>query len=119
ADDVLVVSNHMPHRLGLVKEAYARMHGKDLAQKSRTAPAHPDDEHRAIDSLPRVVCCEAQVPEHDRIPPAPGGDSRSALKEGIADQPRGGPARRHAEKRAVKLSDHCCPPSRLGPQRPP
>ena len=61
ADDVLVISDHVPHRLGLVEKAHARMRSKDPAQKSRPAPTHPDDEHRAIDCLPCAACGEAQV----------------------------------------------------------
>lgn len=85
ADDVLVIPNHMPHSLGLVEKAYARMRSKDPTQKSRAAPTHADDEHRVVDSFPYVACSEAQVPEHDWVPPASLSGNWSALKERIAN----------------------------------
>jgi hypothetical protein len=85
ANNVLVISDHVPHSLGLVKKTYAGMGGEDPAQESRAAPTHPDDEYRAIDSFSHAVCSEAQVPKHDWIPPASGGGNWAALKKGIAN----------------------------------
>jgi hypothetical protein len=81
ADDVLIVPYHMPHGLGLIEKAYARMRSEDPAQKGSATPAHPNDKRRAIDLLTYATRSEAQVGKHDWIPPASSCSDRSTLKE--------------------------------------